>query len=502
MKIANNVPKKMPPTLMCDWYKISHKDQSPKGTQFTWTNWIARFSRIPGVNMVVSYGFQGVIKEYLIDYFDENFFNRPKKEVIAEYVRYVKYGLGVENPDATHLEQLHDLGYLPLRIKAIAEGTRVPIGVPLLTIENTHEDFSWLPTYLETLLSNELWMASNSATLAVEFRKILNHYAMKTIGHLLDVDFQDHDFSMRGMAGLQAAMMSGSGHLLSFTGTDTIPAIWYLERYYNADIEKELVGASIPATEHSVMSAHGLDEQKTYEYLIKEVYPKGFVSIVSDTYDFWNIVGQIIPDLKSDIMARDGKVVIRPDSGDPVLIICGDPDSDNEYARKGLIECLWDTFDGTISEQGYKILDPHIGSIYGDAITIDRCREICKRLEAKGFATTNIVFGVGSFTYQYNTRDTLGFAMKATHTVINGEEKMIFKDPKTDSGIKKSLKGRAVVLETEEKGIHVIDQLNREEQDSYDAVDLLEEVFVDGELIRDMSLAQVRENLKLSLAKY
>lgn len=240
--------------------------------------------------------------------------------------------------------------------------------------------------------------------------------------------------SMRGMSSLESAMASGAGHLLSFVGTDTVPAIAYLEHYYNANIEKELVGTSIPATEHSVMSANtdadNRDEFAMYKRLVTEVYPKGFFSVVSDTYDFWAVVGEILPRLKKEIMERDGRMVIRPDSGDPVLILTGNPEGETELERKGLIEALWDIFGGTITEKGYKLLDTHIGAIYGDSITLERAKAIVEKLEEKGFASTNVVFGVGSYTFQYQTRDSLGFAMKATYAVVNGQERLLFKDPK------------------------------------------------------------------------
>ena len=431
----------------------------------------------------------------MIQYFNEHFFGRTKDEVTNEYKRVIQYALGVAEPDATHIGELHDLGYLPIKIKAIKEGALVPIKVPMLTIENTKPEFFWLTNYLETLMSCQLWMPATSATLAFEYRKILEEFARATNGDVSIVPFQGHDFSMRGMSSLEAAKSSGAGHLLSFTGTDTIPAILYLEDHYNADIEKELVGTSIPATEHSVMCAHGRDEMASYRYLIKEVYPTGFVSIVSDTWDLWSVLNVVIRGLKEDIMSRDGKVVIRPDSGDPVIIICGDPESDNAFERKGVIEILWDIFGGTVTERGYKQLDSHIGAIYGDAITVSRCREICEKLAAKGFASTNMVYGIGSYTYQYNTRDTFGFALKSTFTIVNGEERKIYKDPKTDSNqFKKSQTGLVRVVEKDGK-MQYIDNLSVEQYAQGTETDLLEEIFIDGKLVREYTLSDIRAEL-------
>lgn len=484
----------LPATLLCDFYKISHKDQYPKMTQMVYSTWTPRASKLEGVTEVVAFGVQKFVKEFLIEFFNDNFFSRPLEDVVNEYTRVIKFTLGVPNPDASHIADLHDLGYLPLEVRALPEGSVVPLRVPTATIHNTDPRFFWLTNYIESLMSAELWGASTSATIAREYRKILNKYARKTAGSTAGVEFQGHDFSFRGMHGLAAATTSGLGHLLSFVGTDTVPAILAAERFYNANIEKELVGTSIPATEHSVMCANGKDELEVYKRLITEVYPSGFVSIVSDTWDFWGVIENVIAPLKDVIMARTGgaigdRVVIRPDSGDPVLMICGDELADHPLAKKGLIESLWDIFGGTVNEQGYKVLNPKIGAIYGDAITRARAELISERLEKKGFASTNVVYGIGSFTYQYNTRDTFGYALKSTLCQINGVEQAIQKDPKTDDGTKKSALGGVAVFQ-DRSGLSFIlqDGLTLEETD----VGELETVFKDGKLVRDEALAEIR----------
>lgn len=486
-----------PATLLADYYKVSHKQQYPLKTQYVFASWIPRTSRLEGVNHVVAFGFQSFIKEYLIDYFNENFFNRPKQEIVDEYSRIIKHTLFVDKPDTIHLEALHDLGYLPIKIMALPEGTLCPLRVPMLTIENTKPEFFWLTNYLETLMSQSLWMPSTSATIALEYKKILNRYALETVGNTDFVKFQGHDFSMRGMGGLESCVLSGMGHLLSFVGSDTIPAVFGAEKFYNADVEKELVACSVPASEHAVMCSYGRDEFNSYKRILTEVYPSGIVSIVSDTWDLFKVLTNVIAKLKPEILARDGKCVIRPDSGDPVKIICGDKDSINELERKGVIEILWDIFGGTVSDQGYKVLDSHIGCIYGDAITLDRCKSICEGLKEKGFASINTVYGIGSFTYQHNTRDTFGFALKSTHVIINGEEIMIYKDPMTDKGgVKKSLKGRCVVKKNTETGeLYVVDELNKKECDD-NTDNELRCIFLDGKLIIDDTFEQIRNRLK------
>jgi nicotinamide phosphoribosyltransferase len=247
------------------------------------------------------------------------------------------------------------------------------------------------------------------------------------------------------------------------------------------------------------------DEVGTFRNLM-ETYPTGILSIVSDTWDLWKVCTEHIVTLKEEILARDGKVVIRPDSGDPVEIICGKKwdDEQNPYdenvdaIEKGVVELLWDVFGGEINEQGYKVLDSHIGAIYGDSITIERANEICKRLEAKGFASTNIVLGVGSFTYQFNTRDTFGFAMKATYVEVNGEGREIFKDPITDDGIKKSAKGLLHVAKIFNKSINdgymLVDQCSWEDESK----GMLKTIYKDGEFLNQTTLTEIRERLRNS----
>ncbi len=482
---------------LSDGYKVDHRNQYPKGTELVYSNWTPRKSRVEGVKKIVFFGLQYFIKKYLQEEFDRNFFYRPKEEVIHQYKRRIGNYLGPDAIKYEHVEALHDLGYLPIEIKALAEGTLVPIKTPMFTIKNTLPDFFWVTNFLETILSCIIWMPCTSATTAFEYKKILNRYADLTGGDLDFVNLQGHDFSFRGMAGLEAAMMSGAAHLLSFTGTDSIPAIDFLEQYYHADSDKETVGLSVPATEHSVMCmGTELDEIETFRRLIHEVYPTGIVSIVSDTWDYWKVITEYVPTLKNEMLRREGKVVIRPDSGDPVKIICGDPEAMHDTPEyKGSIECLWETFGGTITKNGYKLLDPHIGLIYGDSITLERCEAICQQLEAKGFASTNVVFGIGSFTYQYVTRDTYGFAMKATYGEVNGEGRAIFKNPKTDDGTKKSAKGLIRIEGENNRITGMKDEVTWAEEQS----GMLQTVYKNGQLLREVTLGKIRALMNVQL---
>lgn len=534
----------MNPLLFADFYKIHHFRMYPENMTLLYSNFTPRKSRIKDINSVVVFGVQHFVKTYLIDYFNENFFGNDdkssrktdkhfKSDLFDEYKRHC-------NVDTTHIEALWDLGYLPIEIKCLPEGTLCPIGVPMLTIKNTHPDFGWLVNYLETLLSAMLWQPIISATIAFQYRKILDKYAVQTTKSNKEVQWQGHDFSMRGMSSIESAILSGIGHLLSFTGTDTIPAIYQLEKSYNAT---GLIGGSVPATEHSVMCM-GVKEKElhTFERLL-DLYPDGILSIVSDTWDLWKVCTEFLPKLKDKILSRNGRIVIRPDSGDPADIICGldssdkytYPSGDSAYAHyptskcdediKGVIELLWDVFGGTEVEgtdgKMYKVLDPHIGCIYGDGIGLHNLENICERLMWKGFASTNVVFGFGSYGYQYNTRDTFGFAMKATYGELDvesfntpeslepsnhTESREIFKDPITDDGTKRSKKGLLKVcydgsMETyvrlgkpadgEIKPIIVKDQQTWEEEKQ----GLLKTVFLDGKLVKEQSLDDIRSRL-------
>lgn len=483
----------MNPLLLTDGYKVDHRRQYPNLTTLVYSNWTPRKSRVSGIDEVVFFGLQYFIKKYIIQDFNDNFFKKSKEEVVRKYARRINNYLGENQVGTAHIETLHDLGYIPMVFKALPEGVSVPVRVPMFTMYNTKAEFFWLTNYFETLLSAVIWLPCNSATIAKQYRKILDEYAANTSSIPEFVNWQGHDFSMRGMGGIEAAVTSASGHLLSFTGTDTIPAVDFLEEYYGANSDNELIGGSVAATEHSVMCM-GTDtgEFETFKRLITEIYPKGIVSIVSDTWDLWKVLTDYLPRLKNEIIAREGKVVVRPDSGDPVDIICGNPDGKSEQERKGVIELLWDAFSGTVNSKGYKELLPKVGAIYGDSITIDRATQICERLKQKGFASTNIVLGIGSFTYQYNTRDTFGFAMKATYGEVNGEGREIFKDPITDDGTKKSAKGLLQITK-DEKGKYLLkDQCTWTEEQHGE----LKEIFRDGKLLVDDTLDKIRKRVK------
>jgi nicotinamide phosphoribosyltransferase len=439
------------PIFLADFYKYGHVEQYPTDVVQVWSNWTPRKSRL-NVDSVVHFGLQYFVKKYLIETFNEEFFDVPLEYLLDTYRDVISTTLGVKNPKTDHIEQLHELGYLPVKIYSLPEGVSAGLGIPTVVITNTVPEAYWLPNFLETLMSNILWKPCTSATMAREYRKVFMKYA-KMAGEtdFSFVDWQGHDFSMRGMSGVEDAILSGMGHLLSFNGTDTLPAILAASEYYNATLD---IGGSVPATEHSVMSAGSKEgEFETFRRLIEDVYPTGVVSIVSDTWDLWKVLTDYIPRLKKTILARDGKIVIRPDSGDPVKILCGDPDVRSGPASLGVLELLSSRLGLTWGDRDSRVLPliRNAGAIYGDSITLERAEQIMNRtVNELQLSPYNVVLGIGSFTYEYCTRDTHGFAMKATAVRrSNGEIVPIFKDPVTDSGLKKSLKGIPTVYETD-----------------------------------------------------
>ena len=476
--------------LLTDGYKTGHHQQYPKGTEEVYSNWTPRSNKYApkGCDKVVSFGQQYVIK-LLHDYFQENFFTKDKTQICNEIKEELSLYLNTDY-DVSHYEKLHDLQYLPIKVKSLEEGVEVSIRVPMLTVVNTHKDFYWVTNFLETILSTMLWQPMTSATIAILYKRIFKKWALLTDKENVDfIDFQGHDFSMRGMGSLQSALASGMGHASVFLGSDTLPVIYGLRKYYNA---KGFVIGSVNATEHSVMCAGTKnDEIETFRELMK-TYPTGILSVVSDTWDLWKVLTDYLPKLQNEILARDGKLVIRPDSGNPVDIICGESETLEDILPKdkGVIELLWDVFGGTINKQGFKILNPKIGAIYGDSITTERAEEICKRLHYKGFASTNVVLGIGSFTYQFNTRDTFGFAMKATSVVVNGERREIFKDPITDDGIKKSAKG-LLKVELMDGEYILKDQVTLIEENEGE----LKPIYENGEFLNSTSLDKIREKI-------
>jgi nicotinamide phosphoribosyltransferase len=514
------------PTMRSDGYKMDHRRQYIEGTRYVTANMTPRKSRVKGINYVIVAGTQYYTLSTLVEKWTNHFFALPIDEITEDYmVEMTEYtldeqaamGIGVQ-----HWKDLHALGYLPLAIRALEEGTRCPIKVPMYMVKNTHPDFFWLTNFIETDMSAETWGITTAATLSNAFREIFTKWAIKTGGDLGFVPFQGHNFSYRGMLGQEAAALVDMGHCFNFVGSDTVHGRKYLKHYYGAKQTgfNDIISCSVFATEHAVMCTstgfyirknnldwehYGEAEFMVFKRLITELYPNGIVSIVSDTWDLWKVLVEYMVRLKDEIMARNGKVVIRPDSGNPADIMCGmntaktGPDftvDSNHPSFKGVVELLWDVFGGTtnVGADGnvYKFLDSHIGAIYGDSINLERAEDICERLASKGFGSTNWVAGIGSYTYQYVTRDTFGFAQKATFAEIEIDNVMhgieVFKDPITDDGTKKSARGRLRVDYDNNGNIFLKDQCTEEEE----AGGILKLIFYNGNIVNPTNLERIR----------
>lgn len=568
--------------LLADSYKISHKGFSPEGLTEIYSNGTPRFShyfkqRYPEFDgKYVVFGTQyAAIK--LKELFDE-FFKTPKEDIISDIVKIL--GPYIGTTELKHFEDLHDLQYLPIEFKALEEGSLVNVGTPYFTVRNTHGDFQWITNYLETIMSVLMWKPLLTATVSRQFNKLSNMYSDFTCDNKDHVPFQNHDFSMRGQDGIDADTAVAMAWLTHSYGTDNVPGVAGVYDYYNGD-KCNLVAGSIPAGEHSVTSANIImnnptdlreGEKQFLVDVLTKYYPTGLVASVFDTYDYWEALSGILPEIKDIIMSREGKLVVRPDSGDPVDVVCGTVSpvayesieeaktevrddiweqvkellengdwfektsviifnkedgkhyqldvnveigterggiSDNDYKtlesvsianvyevnltpeQKGSIQVLWEIFGGTVNSKGYKVLDPHIGLIYGDGINFDRANEIFNRLARKGFAASNVVYGIGSYSLHLSSRDDLGFAIKATHAVIDGKNVPIFKAPKTDSS-KKSAKGYLKIVK-DGTDFKLIDDVSFEEEQSSD--NELKVIFKDGNLNELKSLDQIREKL-------
>lgn len=474
---------------MIDFYKAVHSKMYPDGLEYITSYFTPRTCRIDDYALV-NFGLQGFIKDY-IESFNKNFFNKS----MDEYFKVLNATLGLNTYDKNKIYDLLDLGYLPLKFSEIPEGTRVPIHCPMIEITNTVPGFAWVVGTIESAMSAYLWHMMVSASIGYKYRKLVNNYAKDVCDDPSVSRRILGDFSFRGQESPEAAILSSAGWLLSNVNTATVPAIVYLTDNYHADIIKNEVGFGAPSTEHSVMcsnyAADGNDEMAMIKRLLTEIYPTGYFTCVCDSYDYWNVVDNILPQLKNDIMSRNGCIGIRGDSGDPVEIVTE------------TVFHLWDIFGGTINSKNMKVLNKHVKAVYGDSITLDKARKIFDILKNKGFSIENVSLGVGSFSLQCIeecgllkpfTRDTYGLAMKSTHCVINEEEHFIYKDPKTDNGVKKSQKGLCVVLQSFDKKLSYCDELTISERDSY-AGNCLQPLWIDGKFVHEYTLEEIRNNL-------
>ena len=483
--------KQTNPMLLIDFYKAVHAEMLPKGITKSVSYFTPRMGRVKRWNEVAMFGLQGFIKEYLVDYFNEYFFFEYRNKAIGTYKTVMDATLGEGTYGLQKIEDLYDLGYLPIEIKALPEGTLVPMHVPMFSIENTHKDFAWLPQALESLISAEMWHPMIAATVGHTYRQIVNKFYEMTCDDDIPKSKALGAFDFRGEECLQSAVKAGAGWCLSFLNTATVPTIPYLERNYNCDCTKEPVAFGSPSTEHAVMCSNYAidgDEETLIKRLLTEIYPNTSFSAVLDSYDYWNVVENILPKLKNEIMNHNGCFLVRGDSGDCVDVVTR------------TVFKLWEEFGGTTNSKGYKVLDTHVKAIYGDSITVQRCEQIYDILEKNGFAASNVALGGGSFSFQCIeengvlkpfTRDTFSSCIKATYCEIDGKPYPIFKNPK-DGGFKKSQRGLCHVYTGSDGKLTFKDGYTSE---NLPLNNLLETVFRDGKLVKEQSLQEIRRVL-------
>lgn len=483
--------KQINPMLLMDFYKAVHSDMLNSKMTKSMSYYTPRMSRVDRWNKVVMFGLQMFCKTWLIDYFNDYFFNMPKDEVVGEYKRVLDASLGAGIYDYHKIEKLHDLGYLPIEIIALPEGTVVSVHVPMFGITNTHPDFAWLPQALESLISAEMWYPQITATVGKTYREIVNKYYDITCEDNVSRERALGAFDFRGDMCVDAALKAGAGWCMSFVNTATVPVIPYLEEMFNADCTKEEVAFGAVSTEHFVMCSNYAvdgDEETFLRKMLTELYPDTSFSCVLDSYDYWNVIDNILPKLHREIMEHNGCMLMRGDSGDCV-----------EVVTKTVFK-LWEQFGGTVNSKGYKVLDPHVKAIYGDSITVQRCEEIYQILMENGFACSNVALGVGSFSMhcieENNvlkpfTRDTFSSCIKACYAEVDGKCYPIFKNPK-DGGFKKSQKGLCYVYRNENGELAYKDEYTSE---NIPDGNLLETVFKDGKLIKEYTLKEIRERL-------
>ena len=481
--------------LLKDFYKAVHSEMLNPGMTKSVSYYTPRKSRVNRWPKVVNFGLQMFIKNWLIDEFNENFFNRPEDEVVAEYKRVLDNAMGKDIYDINKVRKLHKLGYLPIEIISIPEGVEVPMRCPIFGITNTHDEFAWLPQALESLISAEVWYPMITATVGHTYRQIVDKYYNLTCDNDIPHRRALGNFDFRGDMGVDAALKAAAGWLMSFVNTATVPAIPFMEQMYNCNCTKEEVGFGAVSTEHFVMcsnfAADG-DERTFLKRLLTELYPNTSFSCVCDSYDYWNVVENILPSLKDEIMAHNGCFLVRGDSGDCVDVV-----------TKTVFK-LWELFGGTVNTKGYKVLDPHVKALYGDSITVERAEKIYQILMENGFAASNVSLGVGSFSMHCIeedgmlkpfTRDTFSSCIKACDAIINGKEYPIFKDPKTDretgDGFKKSQRGACRVF-LKDGELTYEDGLTYEESLKNN---IMQPVFRDGKLLVDYTIKQVRNQL-------
>ncbi len=446
-----------------DSYKLSHYSQYPEGTQYV-SSYVEPRSAWGQIDKVMFFGLQMelakiagcVVTQAMLDEATP-FLKAHGFDIFADGWQYIIDECG---------------GRLPIKIEALPEGTLAPVSIPQLRIENTDPKCYWLVSYLETRLLRAIWYPSSVASLSYFVMTEIRKRLAITDGDVAGAEFKLHDFGARGATCFEAAGIGGVAHLVSSMGTDTIAGLVYARNFYGA----EMAGFSIPASEHSTMTAAGeageLDQMRKF----LRVNPEGIIACVSDSYDLMRAVKDYWGGaLKDDVLARDGVLVVRPDSGDPLEIV---PD---------VIEALMAKFGYSLTKQGYRILPEKVRVIQGDGVSKNSILQIMDVMMARGLAIGNTAFGMGGGLLQKVDRDSFGYAMKASAVYYDNKWHDVFKDPITAMGSKTSKKGKQGVMRTDSGAFVARPAANIPE-----GADAFRCVFLNGEIKQVQSFEQIR----------
>lgn len=486
---------------LCDTYKTQHVDMYPRELLYLFSYMTPRKSMLKNQDHVVVFGIGAFIEEWLVDYFNRNFFSIDENTLVSTY----KYYMDTQLDGKYNIEpmlQLHRYGRLPLEIKALPEGSVVPMGVPIISVTNIHKDFAWVTQWIECIMQAEVWVMCNYATIGHMYLKLAKKWYKKTAEPALDPRNAFSDFGVRGANGFYDGIRCSSAWLLSANKTSTIPAIGWIDKFYDANARDNNIGKGAVSTEHSVLATYlamGYTERDVMKKFLTETYANTSFSFLTDTRNHEQVVEEFVPSLRKEILEHNGTILLRPDSGDQRTIV------------PRMVEVFGEKIGRHKNSLGYWELDPHIRVILGDGCTLDTVEAIWTKLEEMGYAANNVIFGIGAFCFKaifedgkpvFSTRDTFGFAFKSCAGVVlkDGVEVdiEIHKDPSTDtSNLKKSHKGMVCV--TREEGDFVArDGYNR---DNFPySQDLMEVRFCDGHLYNreNNSFMKIRERLDKS----
>ncbi|MGP9545337.1 nicotinate phosphoribosyltransferase [Psychrobacter sp. AOP7-B1-25] len=451
--------------LNSDSYKTSHWVQYPSGSEYLSSYIEAR----KGDYDVVFFGLQAFIKEYLSTPITHQDIDEAEKVIQA-------HGLTFNRAGWEHLIEKHD-GYLPLRIQAVPEGSIVPVSNVVCQVINTDPEFYWLPSYIETALLRAIWYPSTVASVSHYCKDIIRQALEKSADNTESLPFRLHDFGSRGASSQETVALGSLAHLVNFAGTDSMTALVAASRWYK--MSDDMPAFSIPAAEHSTMTAWGRDgETAAFHNMIEQFggEDKAF-SVVSDSYDLWNAIDNIWGDaLKDEVKNMGGTLVIRPDSGEPTKVV------------REALERLAVKFGTTVNSKGYKVLPDYVRIIQGDGISPQSLSKIIDVVIKAGFSIENVTFGMGGGLLQQVNRDTMSWAMKSSAIRIDGTWKDIYKDPVT-SRSKRSKKGRLALVKGDNGQLNTV----KENEMNEPADNLLRDIYVDGQLLIEDSLTTIRE---------